>query len=71
MTRLLLAVDNVLTNLPNSKFLIAGDFNEHRSSMQRELVARGFVGVIPEGSATHKDGHHLDQIFANFSVDVQ
>ncbi len=71
MSRLLIAVDNVLTNLPNSKFLIAGDFNEHRPSMQRELVARGFAGVVPEGAATHKDGHHLDQIFANFSVDVQ
>ena len=71
MGRLLLAVDNVLTNLPRSKFLIAGDFNEHRASMQRELVARGFVGVIPEGLNTHRDGHHLDQIFANFSVDVQ
>ena len=33
MSRLLIAVDNVLTNLPNSKFLIAGDFNEHRPSM--------------------------------------
>ncbi len=33
MSRLLIAVDNVLTNLPNCKFLIAGDFNEHRSSM--------------------------------------
>ena len=69
--RLLFAVDNVLANLPNSKFLIAGDFNEQRPQVQNKLCARGFQSVIPEGHATHTAGNQLDQIFANFAVDVE
>ena len=68
--RLLIAIDNVLAKLPSSKILIAGDFNEQRPTIQKKLLLRGFKAAIPEGRATHAGGNQLDQVFANFSVDV-
>jgi len=55
--RLLFAIDNVLANLPKSKFIIAGDFNEQRPHVQAKLRARGFKAAIPEGHATHPAGN--------------
>ena len=50
--------------------IIAGDFNEQRPVIQTKLIKRGFKAVIPEGHATHIAGNQLDQVFANFAVDV-
>ncbi len=40
--RLLIALDGVLSKLPSSKFIVAGDFNEQRPHVQNKLHARGF-----------------------------
>ena len=69
--RLLIALDGVLSNLPKSKIIIAGDFNEQRPHVQSRLRERGFQSVIPEGHATHIAGNQLYQIFTTFAVDVE
>ena len=40
--RLLIALDCILSKLPSSKFIIAGDLNEQRPHVQTRLRARGF-----------------------------
>ncbi len=51
--------------------IVAGDFNEQRQVIQKKLIARGFKAAIPEGHPTHSAGNQLDQVFANFGVDVE
>ncbi len=51
--------------------IIGGDFNEQRPLIQKMLITRDFKAVIPEGHATHAAGNQLDQVFANFAVDVE
>lgn len=31
--------------------------------LSRELIRRGFTAAIAEGTATHRDGNHLDQVW--------
>ena len=69
--RLLIALDGVLSKLPSSKFILAGDLTEQRPHVQSKLRARGLLSAIPDGHATHSAGNQLDQIFANFAVDVE
>ena len=58
-------VDRLLTQLPTSRILVVGDFNEKRADMQKALARHRLLPVLEEGTATHKAGGHLDQILTN------
>ncbi len=58
--RIVLAIDKLQEDLPNSRILILGDFNEHRAHVTHQLAARGLAAAIPEGTPTHNRGGHLD-----------
>ena len=42
---------------------MGGDVNAQREKMNTELVRRGFTPSIAEGTPTHRDGNHLDQVW--------
>ena len=58
-------VNRLLTQLPTSRILVVGDFNEKRTDMQKALARHRLLPVLEEGTATHKAGGHLDQILTN------
>ncbi len=58
-------VERLLTQLPTSRILVVGDFNEKRADMQKALARHRLLPVLEEGTATHKAGGHLDQILTN------
>jgi hypothetical protein len=37
--------------------------NSQRITMTRELLRRGFTPAIADGTPTHRDGNHLDQVW--------
>jgi len=43
--------------------------NSQRGKMTKELIRRGFTPAIAEGTPTHRDGNHLDQVWVK-NVDI-
>ena len=42
---------------------MGGDVNSQRITLTRELLRRGFTPAIADGTPTHRDGNHLDQVW--------
>ena len=45
-----------------------GDFNHHRVEVTNFLQLKGLSPILPEGTATHAGGSHLDQAFTNLEL---
>ena len=60
VSRIIEVVDDILRQYQGSKIIIGGDVNSQRVKMTKELIRRGFTPTITEGTATHRDGNHLD-----------
>ena len=55
----------ILTRLPYSRIVIAGDFNQQMDQAYRICHKFGLRETIHKGQPTHNKGGHLDQIFTN------
>ena len=42
---------------------MGGDVNSQKITMKRELLRRGFTPAIADGTPTHRDANHLDQVW--------
>ena len=55
----------ILTRLPQSRIIVAGEFNQQMDQAYNICHKFGLRGTIEKGQATHNKGGHLDQIFTN------
>jgi hypothetical protein len=63
--RLLHIIDRTKGDLPHSRFMIVGDFNDRLEDITTEMKERGLNPLLPTGTKTHNKGGHLDQCFSN------
>ena len=47
----------------NAKVIVCGDFNKQLPIVARELQKLKFTAAFNQGTVTHKQGGHLDQVF--------
>ncbi len=58
--RILGYIDGFRERLPNSNFIVGGDFNENRAEMKLEMQRRNISPILVQGSMTHEKGGQLD-----------
>ena len=57
-------VKDIIKQDPNAPIVVCGDFNNHMTYIVEQLGPLSFTAAVEPSTETHRQGGHLDQVFA-------
>jgi endonuclease/exonuclease/phosphatase family metal-dependent hydrolase len=57
-------VRDIIRQDPNAPIIVCGDLNNHMDYVVEQLRPLNFSAALEPGTETHRQGGHLDQVFA-------
>ena len=57
-------VRDIIKQDPNAPIVVCGDFNNHMTYIVEQLGPLSFTAAVEPSTETHRQGGHLDQVFA-------
>ena len=57
-------VRDIIKQDPNAPIVVCGDFNNHMTYIVEQLGSLSFTAAVEPSTETHRQGGHLDQVFA-------
>ena len=57
-------VRDIIKQEPNAPIVICGDVNNHMTNIVEQLGPLSFTAAVEPSTETHRQGGHLDQVFA-------